>query len=505
MQKLSLPTIIGYSFGDVANNFAFAMGALFLLSYYTDVAGIEAAVAGAILLGVRVFDAFADVFAGRVVDSVNTRFGKFRPFLLFASVPLMAMSVLVFCIPSDWGHDAKVVFATVTYALLGLCYSFVNIPYGSLATAMTQDPLSRARLGAARTIGASCTFVLLAFVIAPQISGTDTQNIQNTYIQYTLGLAFIGLILYFLCFKATKENVVRTVAQPSMKVSLNTVKQNRPLIMLCLAALFLLAGNFALSASGIYYVRYMLNDPSLFTVLILVQMVVGSILPAPFIPRMVAKFGKKKTFLIGNVVGVIGFALFFFLSPYFYPAMIALSIASMGVGFSMTVMWALEADTVEYGEYKTGVRIEGLTYSLFSLTRKCGQAVGGSIPAFILSMSGYVANQVQSEEVLLGIRTAIAIVPSVCLAAAFLIMAFYPLTDKVFASIIKEIAKKRELAKTNNEALDQYKAQAQAQPKAQATAIAQATAPVNSQENDVAAAKEAAPSSNQVQKQIATS
>lgn len=133
-QQLSWRTIVGYSLGDVANNFAFAMGALFLLSYYTDVAGVGAAAAGTMLLLVRVFDAFADVFAGRVVDSVNTRWGKFRPFLLFGTAPLMIFSVLVFWVPTDWSHGSKVVYAYLTYMGLGLCYSLVNIPYGSLST-----------------------------------------------------------------------------------------------------------------------------------------------------------------------------------------------------------------------------------------------------------------------------------------------------------------------------------------------------------------------------------
>lgn len=443
MYKLPWKTIICYSFGDIANNFAFAMGALFLLSYYSDSAGIESAAAGAILLGVRVFDAFADVCAGRIVDSVKTRFGKFRPFLITASFPLMIMSVLVFCVPSDWSHDAKIVYAAISYALLGLFYSLVNIPYGSLATAMTQDPVSRARLGAGRSIGASCTFVALAFIIGPKIASADREAVQQVYQHYTMCLAVAGIILYFICFAATRENVVRTVAQPSFKVSVQTVRHNKPLFMLCGAALFMLAANFSVSASAIFYVRYMIDDPSLFTIFVLVQSFIGCVVPAPFIPHLVAKFGKKKTFLIGCVVSLIGFILFFFLSPSFYAGMAALAVASIGIGFAMTTMWALEADTVEYGEYKTGVRIEGLTYSLFSLTRKCGQAVGGSIPAFILSLTGYVPNAEQTEQAIFGIRSAISLAPACCMVMCFLIMFFYPLTDKFFGEIVKEIAARR--------------------------------------------------------------
>ena len=417
--KLKWPTIIGYSLGDVANNFAFAMGALFLLSYYTDVAGVGAAAAGALLLGVRFFDAFADLLAGRVVDSVNTRWGKFRPFLLFASIPLMVISVLVFYVPSSLSHTGKVIYATITYAGLGLFYSLVNIPYGSLATAMTQDPLSRARLGAGRSIAASLTFVVLAFVIGSQIGGSDVASVQATYLHYTTMLAIAGLVLYFLCFKSTKENVIRTVAQPALGVSLRTVKKNHALIMLCGGALFMLTATFAVTATGMFYVRYVVGDPSLFTVMVLVQMFIGSVLPAFFVPSLVRRFGKKNTFLIG------------------------LCVASIGMGFAMTVMWALEADTVEYGEYQTGIRIEGLTYSLFSLTRKCGQAIGGSIPAFIMGAAGYIANAEQTEEVIFSIRASIALLPAGAIAVSFLIMLFYPLTDAKFAQIMKEITARR--------------------------------------------------------------
>ena len=442
--KLKWPTIIGYSLGDVANNFAFAMGALFLLSYYTDVAGVGAAAAGALLLGVRFFDAFADLLAGRVVDSVNTRWGKFRPFLLFASIPLMIISVLVFYVPSSLSHTGKVIYATITYAGLGLFYSLVNIPYGSLATAMTQDPLSRARLGAGRSIAASLTFVVLAFVIGSQIGGSDVASVQATYLHYTTMLAIAGLVLYFLCFKSTKENVIRTVAQPALGVSLRTVKKNHALIMLCGGALFMLTATFAVTATGMFYVRYVVGDPSLFTVMVLVQMFIGSVLPAFFVPSLVRRFGKKNTFLIGASIGFIGYLLFFFLSGFnFFVAMAGLCVASIGMGFAMTVMWALEADTVEYGEYQTGIRIEGLTYSLFSLTRKCGQAIGGSIPAFIMGAAGYIANAEQTEEVIFSIRASIALLPAGAIAVSFLIMLFYPLTDAKFAQIMKEITARR--------------------------------------------------------------
>lgn len=443
-QQLSWRSIVGYSLGDVANNFAFAMGALFLLSYYTDVAGVGAAAAGTMLLLVRVFDAFADVAAGRIVDSVNTRWGKFRPFLLFGSAPLMVFSVLVFCVPTEWSHSGKVIYAYLTYMGLGLCYSIVNIPYGSLATAMTQQPQSRARLGAARGIAGSLTFVCLAFLIGPNITRAGPGEMASVYHFWTIVLAVTGMALYFICFKSTSENVVRIVAQPSLKISLQTLKQNRPLIMLCAGALCVLISTFSVSASSLFYVRYVLNDTGLFSVMVLVQMLIGTVASAPLVPGMVKRMGKKSTFLLGAILGSCGYLLFFFMSIYSVPvALAALAVASVGQGITMTVMWALEADTVEYGEYLTGVRIEGLTYSLFSFTRKCGQAIGGSIPAFILGLSGYIANQTQVPEVIMGIRTSISLVPCGFMLLAFIIIWFYPLTDKKFKEIIQEIDKRK--------------------------------------------------------------
>ncbi|ELA3919363.1 glucuronide transporter [Escherichia coli] len=413
-QQLSWRTIVGYSLGDVANNFAFAMGALFLLSYYTDVAGVGAAAAGTMLLLVRVFDAFADVFAGRVVDSVNTRWGKFRPFLLFGTAPLMIFSVLVFWVPTDWSHSSKVVYAYLTYMGLGLA--------------------------------ASLTFVCLAFLIGPSIKNSSPEEMVSVYHFWTIVLAIAGMVLYFICFKSTRENVVRIVAQPSLKISLQTLKRNRPLFMLCIGALCVLISTFAVSASSLFYVRYVLNDTGLFTVLVLVQNLVGTVASAPLVPGMVARIGKKNTFLIGALLGTCGYLLFFWVSVWSLPvALVALAIASIGQGVTMTVMWALEADTVEYGEYLTGVRIEGLTYSLFSFTRKCGQAIGGSIPAFILGLSGYIANQVQTPEVIMGIRTSIALVPCGFMLLAFVIIWFYPLTDKKFKEIVVEIDNRKKV------------------------------------------------------------
>ena len=445
VRPLTWRNVIGFGLGDVANNFAFAMGALFLLNYYTDVAGISAAAAGTMLAAVRIYDAVMDIVAGRVIDRTSTRWGRFRPFLLWGSLPLMLLSVAVFSVPASWDATDKLIYAYVTYALLGTAYSFVNIPYGSLATVMTQQPRERAMLGASRTIMAALTFSFLALVLGPVVRSVSGAELQTRLTQFTLILAVMGLGFYFFCFRSTREVVERDVERPALKESVGTLFSNQPLLILCLIALCVLIGYFSMSASAMYFARYVLGDPKQFVSIIVITSLFGTLVSAPLVPMMVGRIGKKKTFLFGLSMGVLGF-----LSLYFAPAsskiwiFFSLSVAAVGVMIPMTVMWALEADTVEYGEWKTGIRIEGLTYSFFSFTRKCGQALGGSIPAFLLAASGYIPNSAeQSDGALLSIQQGIALVPAIAFMLAFILMLFYPLTDQRHAELVQEIKDRR--------------------------------------------------------------
>lgn len=447
--RLKFSSILGYGLGDIACNFAFTMGSMFLLIYYTDVAGMDAAAIGTMLLSVRIFDAFADIFAGRVIDSVKTRFGKFRPFLITASIPLFIMSIVVFYVPSGLTHGEKLIYAYVSYALLGVFYSFTNIPYGSLCTVMTQDPVSRSKLSVARSLGGSLTSTLLAFVIGSQLRSLDPESAQGTYLTYTIILAILGYFFFCICFFTSEERVERNIDRPSLKDSVRTIKQNTPLLILSAATIFVVISLFSSLASNLYFVRYVLKDMDMFAPIVLTQTLFGALVTAPIVPFLVKRYGKKPTFLCGSALGVIGNVSFFFAHNFenHYMALVPLALASIGLGIILALVWAMEADTVEYGEYKTQNRVEGLTYSLFSLFRKCGHAIGGALPAFIYSASGYVANAEQTESALLGIRATVSLVPAAGLLIAGLIIVFYPLNDARFQQIMQELKSRK--ASTN--------------------------------------------------------
>lgn len=443
-KKLGFAQYLGYASGDAANNLAFSMSSLFLLLYYTDVADISAAAVGTMFLVVRFWDAVTDLFAGRLVDRAQTRWGKFRPFILFGAVPLLLASVAVFSIPpSLHGTGSALVWAYVTYALLGLLYSLVNIPYGSLAAAMTQAPSERAKLASWRVYGSNLTILMLAFVVAPQIKSSG--NLQRSLTITTLVFVVVGAVLYLLTFLTAREQVQRDVPQVSVRQSFATLKTNRPLIMLCVSSLLFLTGMIAASTVGAFYARDVLGNATLFIYMTLVQ-TVGTFAIAAFIPSIVRTLGKKNGYLILGLVAIVAGAGIT-LAPATAPAVVLVFffLLGIGVGGVNTLMWALEADTVEYGEWRTGVRTEGTTYALFSFTRKMGQALGGAAAAYAIGLGGYVAGKgvVQTDSAKTAVKVAAGLLPAGFILLALALMFFYPLTERVFRNVVAEVAARR--------------------------------------------------------------
>ena len=441
-KPLRLPQFLGYATGDAANNLAFSMSSMFLLLYLTDVVGLEAAAVGTMFLLVRFWDALADIFAGRLVDRTSTRWGKFRPFLLFGSLPLLLLSVAVFSVPDGLSEGEALVYAYVSYAILGLAYSLVNIPYGSMATAMTQRPEERAKLATFRVFGSNLTILMLALVVAPQIKGSD--DLQQSLTTTTLAFVVVGFALYLFTFLTAREQVERDVAKVTGRQTIDTLKQNRPLLLLCLSSLAFLVGMFALQTVGIYYARDVLGDANYYIILTIAQ-TAGTFLAAAFVPLIVRTVGKKQGYLsFGAVAIVAGIGLA--VAPASTPiiAFICYFVIGIGLGGVNTLMWALEADTVEYGEWKTGIRTEGATYSVFSFTRKMGQAIGGAAAAYTIGFGGYVAqSETQPDSAINAIKIAAGVVPAAVVFIALAIMFAYPLTESRFREIVREVAQRR--------------------------------------------------------------
>jgi glucuronide carrier protein len=441
VKKLTLRNYLGYAAGDLANNLAFSLQALFLLIYYTNVVGLDPAAIATMFLVVRVWDAFADLAAGRLVDLTRSRWGKFRPYLLFASLPLLLSSIALFSVPSFGSTTAKYVYAYITYALLGFLYSLTNIPYGSLSTAMTQDPVERSRLGIWRTVGPILGTFILVLVIAPQITRYRTQpeQLQTFLTTVTIVFAVVGYALYLFCFANSKEQVFREAKPVTVRETVATIRQNRPLLILCVSNLVFLTGVFSLQATQAYYAAYILGNSSELIWMVLATSL-ATFVAVPVVPRFVARIGKKRTFLVG-ALGLVVMGVWIFFMPASVPVVVvSFFVFGLFQNLSMSLLFAFEADAVEYGEYQTGKRTEGATYAIYSFFRKVSQAVAGAVAGYALAFGGFVAKAPeQPDSALVTIRGLVGLGPAVFGLLGALIFLAYPLTDTRFREIVREL------------------------------------------------------------------
>ncbi|WP_218184636.1 cytidylate kinase family protein [Nigerium massiliense] len=445
-QKLSNGRVLSYAFGDVANNLSFQMTSMFLMIYMTDIAGIGAGVAGGIYGVTKVWAGVTDLLAGSTVDRFDTKWGRLRPWILFGSFPLAIVLVLLFSVPAGLSPTMTIVWVLLFDAAFQLCYSFVNIPYGSLSAAMTRDTVDRSRLSGARAIGGAITGVALSAVLAPKFNNTEAGGIRMQFTITTIVLAVLAICMYYLCFRGTREVVPRAPGQVKLSDTLKMVGKNRPLLTLCLGALFLLSAMFVMNAVGMYYARYVLGNAGLFTFLMLAQ-TVGTVLSASLVPMITVRLGKRIGYMAMGCLAIVGY-LIMGLVPSgpsaLFMTIVGFFVFGAGSGGTNALMFSMQADTVDYGEWKTGTRSEGGSYSILSFVRKCGRGIGGALGGAVVTAFGYQAGVAQqSPEVLQGIRVAIGFVPAALGAVAVLVIFFYPLSNDQHRDIIADLRARR--------------------------------------------------------------
>lgn len=440
--------VLSYSLGDVANNLSFMMTSMFLMVYMTDIAGIEAGIASTIYGVTKIWAGVTDLAAGSTVDKANTRWGRLRPWLLWSSTPLAITFVLLFSTPAGLSPTMTVVWIFLFDALFQLCYSFINIPYGSLSAALTQDATDRSRLSGARSIASAVTGVALTFVISPQfdLANTPADEIRGKFTLTVIGLAVVAVILYLICFKNTREVVPRAAGKMSMGRTLQMAKQNKPMIILIAGAFFMLAAMFAMQAVGMYYARDVIGNAGWYGWMMLAQ-TIGTILVASALPKLTTQFGKRNTYIGSALTTALAFALVYFIPGGNLPIVLAVwFIFGIGQGGANAAMFAMQADTVDYGQWKTGIRSEGGSYSLLSFIRKCGQGVGGWVAGLIVQAFGYAAvagGTQQSAEALHGIRIAAGALPAALAVIAALVMIAYKLDGETHSQIVRELNDRR--------------------------------------------------------------
>ncbi|AJK69608.1 GPH family glycoside-pentoside-hexuronide:cation symporter [Corynebacterium marinum DSM 44953] len=442
--KLPGHRVLTYALGDVANNLTFMMTSMFLTMYMTEIAGLSAGVAGAIYGITKVWAGVADLLAGQTVDRANTRWGRLRPWILFGSTPLAVVFVLLFSTPAGLSGAATVAWIFLFDAAFQLAYSFVNIPYGSLSAAMTQDPVDRSRLSGARSIASSVTGVILSAAIAPQFQDTTADGVRLKFTITCLILGVIAVALYLICFANAREVVPRSPGKISFRSTFVMLKQNRPLLILSLGAFFLLAAIFTMNAVGLYYARYVLGNAAWYTYLMLANSV-GTIAVATVVPTLTVRLGKRNGYIACALVAVLGYSLVFFIPAGNLPvAVFAWLLLGVGTGGTNALMFSMQADTVDYGEWKAGIRSEGGSYSILSFIRKVGQGLGGWLGLAVMGAMGYVAMAPdQSADALQGIRISAGLIPAVLAILAMVVLIAYPLDAKLHAQVVSDLNERR--------------------------------------------------------------
>lgn len=437
---------IGYAMGDVGNNFLFDMGQLYLLKYYTDVLQLPSALAGTVFLVAKIWDAFMDMGVGTWIDNrqnIGPR-GKYRPFLLWAAIPLALLLIANFSIP-DFSITGKMIWAYVSYMIFGTCYSISNVPFGSMIPTMTRNSQERSELSSFRQAGSNLGLMLATIGFMPIVNRLPTD--KSGYLVAVVSFAVIGVLCQWTAYANIRE-VYKEPAKPKptkedLKKSFRALLKNRPLVTLCLVNLFTFSAfNLKLTVQ-VYYCEYVLKDNTAISWLGVFS--IGMVFVAVALVPMLTKFLDKKTvYVMGCLIWAIADILGFFLASNTTMLVILTSIAYLGDGFTSALNWALVSDCVEYGEWQSGIRSEGMVYSAFTYFRKLSQAIAGFIPGVILTWVGYVPNQTQTATAILGIRGLMFFYSAGMAIMTIVVMYYlYPLTEARYRKILADLIHRR--------------------------------------------------------------
>jgi sugar (glycoside-pentoside-hexuronide) transporter len=456
--KVSVLEKIGYGVGDTACSLVFTSVTMFLTFFYTDIFGLTAVEVGVMFLTARTLDAVVDPLIGIIADRTHTRWGHFRPFLLWMAIPYTVSAILTYTTP-DFGHTGKLVYAYITYNLLMYLYSAMNIPYCSLGGVITADHKERVSCQSYRFALASIGGLIISSTTLPLVELLGHGNKQAGYQGATMVMGAIALVLFFFCFATTKERLTPVIEKNNSVLSdLKDLWKNDQWRVIALITFFSSSANVMRGAATLYYATYLMTDPtaastegvamkSAFITTGVVGTIIGAIISEPLAKR----YSKLTMFNVINYVLVaMGIALF--VTP---PKLLTVVFPIYFlIGFfhqmNQPFKWSMMADAVDYGEWKLGRRITGLSISgnLFAL--KLGMAASGAVVGFLLSGLGYQAGvPQQTPAAVTGIVFLLSVGPSISYLAMSLLTRFYKLDDSMLNKIRVDVDARRALSVDN--------------------------------------------------------
>lgn len=444
--KVSLISKIAYGFGDVGCNFSWMFVSNFLMIFYTDVFGISMAAVSGLMLFSRFWDAINDPIVGGLTDKTMSRWGRYRPWLLFAAPVTAVILVLTFWAHPDWSDTAKIVYMAVTYCLLVLGYTCVNIPYGTLCGAMTQDIDERAKINTSRSVAAMIAIGVINIITVPLVTKLGSNSAKTGYLAVASTYGCIFTACHFFCFAKTKEVVQMPEKEKiSLKVQLNAVLQNRPYLLALVGQVLFGFTLYGRNADILYYFTYVEGNAAYYTTYSMC-IIIPSIIGAACFQSVFKKTNNKgRTASIFALLTGICMLILYFFSVKESPVMFYVFSGFTQFFFSgfNTAIYAIIPDCAEYGQWKTGLRNDGFQYAFISLGNKVGMALGTALLAGMLDRYGYVANTGQNEAVIRVMKHAFTTVPGGVWIVTAVVLFFYRLNKKRYNEIVVELQAKK--------------------------------------------------------------
>jgi len=442
--KLSLKEKIGYSLGDTASHFVWDMVGFWILIFYTDTFGISAAAAGTIMLIARIWDMVSDPVMGIIADRTNTRWGKFRPYILWMAIPYSILAVLTFTTP-DFGQTGKVIYAGATYLLLMTVFTAINLPYSSLGAVMTSDSYERAGLNSYRFIFA---FIGQLIVTGTALSlvlyfgkGDNAKGYQYTLILF----AIISFILFMITFKTTKERVQPPKEQKrNLKEDLRNLFRNGPWVILFFVGIISFVMFAMQNLSIAYYFKYYIGreeNVQLFNVIGTVALIAG----IPFSKPLSKRFGKRNVYLASSLLSGFFFIMLYIPGNDNIVSIYVLNIlAKFTYAPAVPLLWTMIADTADYSEWKNNRRSTGLVFSAATFAQKAGWGIGGALAGWLLALYKFTPNIEQTAEAITGIKLLISVFPGILYMSCAILLFFYSIDHKTCLIMQKDLEARRE-------------------------------------------------------------
>jgi len=441
--KLPIREKIGYGLGDTASHFVWDMVGFWILIFYTDTFGISAAAAGTIMLIARFWDMFSDPLMGIIADRTSTRWGKFRPYILWIALPYSILAVLTFTTP-DLGSTGKVIYAGTTYLLLMTVFTAINLPYSSLGAVMTPDSYERAGLNSYRFVFAFTGQLIVTGTALYLANFFGKGNMVRGY-QYTLILfSVISLILFMVTFATTRERVAPPAAQQkNLKEDIRNLFRNRPWVILFFVGIISFVMFAMQNLTIAYYFKYYIGQEQsvqLFNVIGTVALILGIPLSKPLAKR----FGKRNVYMASSLLSGMFFILLYIPDNSNTISIYILNIlAKFTYAPAVPLLWTMLADTADYSEWKYHRRATGLVFSAATFAQKAGWGIGGALAGWLLAIFRFVPNVEQTISSLNGIKLMISVLPGLLYMSCAIILYFYAIDQRTCLEMQEELEQRR--------------------------------------------------------------